>query len=73
VQETGYPWEDLRDVSILVTEGTQTPSLDGSRLLGEWLSEQRFDAEYEEVDADHGGMVSLVLPDVFDFFDARRD
>lgn len=72
VQETGYPWDNLRDVSILVTEGTQTPSLDGSRLLGDWLVANGFDAEYEEVDADHGGMVPLVLPDVFDFFDSAR-
>jgi hypothetical protein len=29
-------------------------------------------AEYEEVNADHGGMVPLVLPDVFAFFDRTR-
>lgn len=72
VQETGYPWDNLRDTSILVTEGTQTPSLEGSELLAEWLVDSGFDAEYIEVDADHGGMVPLVLPDVFDFFDAAR-
>lgn len=72
VQETGYPWENLRDTSILVTEGTQTPSLEGSLLVAEWLSDNGFDAEYIEVNADHGGMVPLVLPDVFDFFDAAR-
>jgi hypothetical protein len=62
----------VRDISILVTEGTQTPSLDGSRLLGDWLSENGFDSEYLEVDADHGRMVTLVMPDVFDFFDRSR-
>lgn len=72
VQETGYPWDNLRDTSILVTEGTQTPSLEGSHLLAEWLVDNGFDAEYIEVDADHGGMVPLVLPDVFDFFDRAR-
>lgn len=71
VQEEGYPWDNLLDIGILVTEGTNTPSLDGSRLLGSWLSEQGFDAEYKEVDADHGGMVPLVLPDVFAFFANR--
>ena len=72
VQETGYPWDNLRDISILVTEGTQTPSLEGSQLLGNWLEANGFDAEYIEVDADHGGMVPLVLPDVFEFFERAR-
>jgi len=72
VQESGYPWDDVRGISLLVTEGTQAPSLDASRLLRDWLVEQGFDAEYEEVNADHGGMVPLVLPDVFDFFDRAR-
>jgi hypothetical protein len=33
VQKTGYPWDGVRRISILVTEGTQAPSLDASRLL----------------------------------------
>jgi predicted esterase len=72
VQESGYPWDELRETAIFVTEGTQTPSLDASRLLRDWLSEHGFLAEYEEVNADHGGMVPLVLPDVFDFFERSR-
>jgi predicted peptidase len=72
VQETGYPWESVRDLAIFVTEGTQAPSLDASRLLRDWLSEHGFRAEYEEVNADHGGMVAPVLPNVFDFFDRVR-
>jgi poly(3-hydroxybutyrate) depolymerase len=72
VQESGYPWESVRPISSLVTEGTQTPSLDASRLLRDWLSQNDFDAEYLEVDSDHGGMVALVLPEVFDFFDSSR-
>jgi len=72
VQESGYPWDVLRGISLFVTEGTQTPSRDASRLLRDWLVERGFDAEYEEVNADHGGMVPLVLPDVFDFFDRAR-
>jgi predicted esterase len=72
VQQTGYPWESLRPTSILVTEGTQTPSLAASLLLAEWLSENGFTSEYLEVNADHGGMVALVLPEVFDFFDQAR-
>lgn len=72
VQESGYPWDNLRSMALLVTEGLQTPSLDGSRLLEGWLTENAFTSEYEEVDADHGAMVPLVLPDVFDFFDRSR-
>lgn len=68
VQESGYPWENLRHVAIFVTEGTQTPSLEGSQLLAQWLSDNAFDSRYLEVNADHGGMVPLVLPDVFTFF-----
>lgn len=68
VQETGFPWNNLTNVGIFVTEGTDTPSLEGSRLLANWLEEQGFDAQYQEVDADHGGMVPRVLPAVFAFF-----
>jgi predicted esterase len=72
VQESGYPWDSVRSTAIFVTEGTQAPSLDASRLLRDWLEENGFNAEYEEVNADHGGMISLVLPDIFDFFDRSR-
>lgn len=72
VQEMGYPWDAVRRLAIFVTEGTQTPSLDASRLLRDWLKANGFKAEYEEVNADHPGMVSLVLPDVLDFFDRSR-
>jgi predicted peptidase len=72
VQETGYPWDAVRSLSIFVTEGTQTPSLDASKLLANWLDENEFDSQYLEVNADHGGMVPLVMPDVFEFFDASR-
>jgi predicted esterase len=72
VQKTGYPWEGVRNLSIFVTEGTQTPSLEASRLLRDWLEQDGFQSQYEEVDADHGGMVRLVLPDIFEFFDGAR-
>lgn len=72
VQETGYPWDDLRDTPILVTEGTDTPSLEASLLLADWLETNGFASQYIEVNSDHGGMIPLVLPDVFDFFDAAR-
>jgi predicted esterase len=72
VQETGYPWDDVRKLSLFVTEGTQAPSLDASRVLRDWLKTNSSGAQYKEVNADHGGMIPLVLPDVFDFFDRAR-
>jgi enterochelin esterase-like enzyme len=72
VQKDGYPWRDLGSTRLLVTEGTQTPSVEGSRALRDWLSANGFKADYKEVNADHGGMVALVLPDVFEFFDRAR-
>jgi len=72
VQETGYPWNSVRPIYLFVTEGTQTPSLEGSRALADWLTRNGFMAEYEEVNADHGGMVKLVLPDIFAFLDRTR-
>jgi poly(3-hydroxybutyrate) depolymerase len=72
VQKTGYPWDAVRRLSIFVTEGTQTPSLDASHLLRDWLMSNGFMSEYKEVNADHGGMIQLVLPDIFDFFDRSR-
>ncbi|WP_437963390.1 hypothetical protein WMF04_27105 [Sorangium sp. So ce260] len=70
VQESGYPWDRLRDVPIFVTEGTLgTPSLTGSRELRDWMTAGGYTITYKEVDADHAGMVPLVLPDVFDYFD----
>jgi predicted esterase len=72
VQESGYPWTNLRPIYLLVTEGTQAPSLEGSHALRDWLNRNGFMAEYTEVNADHGGMVKLVLPGVFDFFDRSR-
>ena len=72
VQESGYPWADLRSIYFLVTEGTQTPSLEGSHAVRDWLNRNGFMAEYVEVNADHGGMVRLVLPGVFEFFDRSR-
>jgi poly(3-hydroxybutyrate) depolymerase len=68
VQESGYPWDNLRDVALFVSEGTQTPSRESSVLLADWLATHAFQARYIEVNADHGGMVPLVLPDVFSFF-----
>jgi predicted peptidase len=72
VQEKGYPWDDLRNIPLFVTEGTQAPSAPASRELRDWLKSNQFKSEYAEVNADHGGMISLVLPTIFDFFDRSR-
>jgi predicted peptidase len=73
VEEAGFPWDRIRTMPILMTEGTgATPSLEGSRRMAEWMKARDFKFEYKEVDADHGGMVPLVLPDVFAFFNRSR-
>lgn len=73
VEQTTYPWDRIRKMPIFMTEGTgATPSLAGSRVMQAWMKGQGFALEYMEVDADHGRMVPLVLPAVFDFFDRQR-
>jgi poly(3-hydroxybutyrate) depolymerase len=65
-----YPFDRIRPLPILMTEGTGAePSLAGSRELAEFLREGRFDFEYLEVDGDHGGMVPMVWPAMFAYFD----
>ena len=73
VEQSTYPWDRIRKMPIFMTEGTgATPSLAGSRAMQEWMKSQGFPLEYMEVEADHGRMVPLVLPAVFDFFDRQR-
>jgi predicted peptidase len=72
VQETGYLWDNIRNLPIFVTEGTQATSLTGSRTLRDWMTAKGFKLTYKEVAADHPGMVPLVLPNHFDFFDSVR-
>jgi poly(3-hydroxybutyrate) depolymerase len=65
-----YPFERIRRLPMLVTEGTgAAPSLAGSRALAEFLRAGRFDFEYLEVNGDHGGMVPMTWPAIFDYFD----
>jgi poly(3-hydroxybutyrate) depolymerase len=73
VDQANYPWDHLQSIPILMSEGTLAiPSLQGSRVMRDWMFQQNFTFEYYEVKADHGGMVPLVLPAVFDFFDRYR-
>jgi predicted esterase len=70
IYKESYPFDLIRDLPIFMTEGTgATPSLAGSRALAEFMRAGDFDFEYLEVDGDHGGMVPMVWPAVFDFFD----
>jgi poly(3-hydroxybutyrate) depolymerase len=74
IDQANYPWEYLRSIPIMMSEGTlATPSVQGSHVMRDWMFQQDFTFEYYEVKADHGGMVPLVLPAVFDFFDRYRD
>jgi predicted peptidase len=73
VDELNYPWDSIRKMPVFMTEGTgATPSLAGSRAMSAWMKERGFKIEYLEVDADHGRMVPMVLPSVFQFFDRCR-
>jgi predicted peptidase len=73
VDETNYPWDSIRKMPIFMTEGTgATPSLVGSKAMLAWMKERGFRIEYMEVNADHGGMIPLVLPSIFNFFDRCR-
>jgi predicted peptidase len=73
VDQANYPWDHLRSIPIMMSEGTLAlPSVQGSRVMRDWMFQQDLTFEYYEVRADHGGMVPLVLPAVFDFFDRYR-
>lgn len=66
-----YPFDLIRDLPIFMTEGTGAePSLEGSRALAEFMGRGGFDFEYLEVDGNHGSMVPMVMPAMFEFFDA---
>ena len=49
-------------MQFFVTEGIRI-MLDGSRAVRDWMNSRGFKLKYKEVNADHGGMVPLVLPD----------
>ncbi|MEO8466422.1 MAG: alpha/beta fold hydrolase [Gammaproteobacteria bacterium] len=71
VDRETYPFDRIRALPIFVTEGTgATPSLVGSRALAKFMRKGNFVFEYLEVDGDHGGMVPMVWPAIFDYFDA---
>ena len=71
VDEATYPFDRIKKLPMFMTEGTgATPSLEGSRALARYLRERGFVFEYLEVDGNHGSMVPMVWPRIFEFFEA---
>jgi acetyl esterase/lipase len=71
VDEATYPFDRIRRLPIFMTEGTgATPSLEGSRVLARYMRDRGFVFEYLEVDGNHGSMVPMVWPRIFEFFNA---
>jgi pimeloyl-ACP methyl ester carboxylesterase len=72
VDEATYPFDRIKRLPIFMTEGTgATPSLDGSRVLARYMRERGFAFEYLEVDGNHGSMVPMVWPRIFEFFNRQ--
>jgi poly(3-hydroxybutyrate) depolymerase len=68
-----YPFDLIRRTPIFMTEGTgATPSLAGSRALAKFMGGGGFVFEYLEVDGNHGSMVPMVWPRIFEFFNRHR-
>jgi poly(3-hydroxybutyrate) depolymerase len=69
VDAATYPFDRIKRLPIFMTEGTGAmPSLEGSRAMARFLREGGFAFDYLEVDGDHGGMVPMVWPRIFEFF-----
>jgi poly(3-hydroxybutyrate) depolymerase len=68
-----YPFDLIRRTPVFMTEGTgATPSLEGSRALAKFMGAGTFVFEYLEVDGNHGSMVPMVWPRIFEFFNRYR-
>jgi len=73
IDATTYPFDLIRRLPIFMTEGTgATPSLEGSRALAKFMRGGNFVFEYLEVDGNHGSMVPMVWPRVFEFFNRYK-
>lgn len=69
VTREGYPWERLKQMPLFVSEGLRAgASLQASRNLRDFAKVYGLNLQYKEVDGDHPGMVPMILPDVFQFF-----
>jgi len=43
VDETNYPWDNIRKMCVFMTEGAEAaPSLVGSRAMAAWMKERGF-------------------------------
>jgi poly(3-hydroxybutyrate) depolymerase len=72
VDEATYPFDRIKRLPIFMTEGTgATPSLEGSRVLARYMRDRSFAFEYLEVDGNHGSMVPMVWPRIFEFFNRQ--
>ena len=72
IDEATYPFDRIRRLPIFMTEGTgATPSLEGSRVLARYMRERGFAFDYLEVDGNHGSMVPMVWPGIFEFFNRQ--
>jgi predicted peptidase len=69
VDQATYSFDRIKRLPIFMTEGTgATPSLEGSRVLARYMREGGFAFEYLEVEGNHGSMVPMVWPRIFEFF-----
>lgn len=72
VTEEGYPWGNLKKKPIFITEGSfGCATTDSSRELYDWMKERGFNVTYKEYDGNHGDMVPMALPDIFEFLKAQ--
>lgn len=79
MEDGGYPWENLKTMGLYITEGQWGVStLDSSKELYQWLKKRKYEVYYYDYPSDHGGMVPLALPGIFQYFtkkcyDVNRD
>jgi poly(3-hydroxybutyrate) depolymerase len=72
VDQATYPFDRIKRLPIFMTEGTgATPSLEGSRAMARYMREGGFAFDYLEVDGNHGSMVPMVWPRIFEFFNRQ--
>jgi poly(3-hydroxybutyrate) depolymerase len=72
VDEATFPFDRIRRLPIFMTEGTgAAPSIEGSRVLARYMRDRGFVFEYLEVDGNHGSMVPMVWPRIFEFFNRQ--
>jgi hypothetical protein len=72
VDQMTYPFDRIKRLPIFMTEGTgATPSLEGSRAMARYMREGGFAFEYLEVEGNHGSMVPMVWPRIFEFFNRQ--